>query len=219
MIDFGDGSSKIGRQNVSGMSSAVAVYSIFFRQFGVTFSRHLCQQRCMKDAKFAIEVRLIKILAFILEDIVKKAFETLIESAFYETYELELFLCPITSSIFGWGNKIGMSNGVVLWSSWKWKWNCFKNVSEGLPRTYEEWYNGVEGWHNTLYAFPHDAHPSMWKVINIFKQEENLTRVRKKRFIQRKEKVIQKKNYQLLIHGLSTFVRDSDFRIPTWNCF
>lgn len=55
----------------------------------------------MNDAKFAMEVRSITTLVFILEDIVKKAFETLIESAFYETYEPELFLCPITSSIFG----------------------------------------------------------------------------------------------------------------------
>jgi len=52
-------------------------------------------------------------------------------------------------------------------------WNCFTNVSADLPRTN----NGVEGWHNTLYSLLHAAHPSIWKVINAFKQDENITSV------------------------------------------
>lgn len=69
-------------------------------------------------------------------------------------------------------------------------WNCFTN----LNRTN----NGVEELHNTLYSLLHAAHPSTWKVIKEFKHEENLTRVKKEGFIQRKEHASQKKRYQLL---------------------
>lgn len=44
----------------------------------------------------------------------------------------------------------------------------------------------------------HAVHPSIWKVINAFKHDENLTRVKIEGFNQRKENASMKKRYQLL---------------------
>ncbi|XP_060867196.1 uncharacterized protein LOC132942645 [Metopolophium dirhodum] len=192
MIDF----EKAVQKSVNEVFPECLVRGCYFH-FSQSIWRHIqsssLQQRYMNDAEFALEIRQIAALAFIPEEAVENAFKTLIESEFYENNgpELAPLLNYFEDTWLGRLDRRGRRRSPIFPLS---MWNCFTNVSADLPRTN----NGVEGWHNTLYSLLHAAHPSIWKVINAFKQDENLTKVKIKGFIQGKENASQKKRYQLL---------------------
>jgi len=141
-----------------------------FFHFSQSIWRHIqsssLQQRYTNDAEFAQEIRQIAALAFIPEEAVENAFKTLCESEFYENNEPELapLLKYFEDTWLGRLDRRGRRRSPLFPLS---MWNCFTNVSADIPRTN----NGVEGWHNTLYSIVHAAHPSIWKVINAFKNE------------------------------------------------
>ena len=83
-------------------------------------------------------------------------------------------------------------------------WNVYQRTLDQLANTN----NGVEGFHNALQASVTNTHPNLWKLINVLKNEEYLS---KKKIIdaERGETAV-KKQYKNVYKHILSIVRGYD---------
>ena len=83
-------------------------------------------------------------------------------------------------------------------------WNVYERTLNQLPNTN----NGVEGFHNALQASVTNTHPNFWKLINILKTEEYLSK--KKVIDAERGETATKKKYKDVYKRLLSIVRSYD---------
>lgn len=140
------------------------------------------QQRYINDSEFALQIRMMAALSFVPEEDVEKAWNELLDSEFY--LQNEEILTPLVNYFEDtWIGRLDRRNrrrSAVFPVS---LWNCYKYISENISRTN----NSVEGWHNGFVSTLNASHPTIWKCIYSFKQEERTTN--RGKYYKRKTKV------------------------------
>ena len=80
-------------------------------------------------------------------------------------------------------------------------WNVYSRVVNSLPRTN----NNVEAFHNALNKSVSNAHPNIWRLINVLKDEECLATAKRIHF-ERGDSLPDKKKYKDLNARLKNIV-------------
>ncbi|KAG8174187.1 hypothetical protein JTE90_021697 [Oedothorax gibbosus] len=88
-------------------------------------------------------------------------------------------------------------------------WNQNDNVKDSLERTN----NSVEGWHNAFRLLVGSSHPTIWKIIEAFKKQQNVTEVKLVHY-GRGDKKFQKKVYARVTKSLFHLVANYDSKDP-----
>ena len=125
------------------------------------------QSKYIEDEAFALYTKMIPALAFVPENDVVQAFNKLSQIAPAELLPLLEYFQP-TYVIRNVGLVI---RGPIFPVE---KWNVLARIDLDLPKTN----NFVEGWRNGFQYHVGAAHPSIFKFLEILRQEENTTRVK-----------------------------------------
>jgi len=107
-------------------------------------------------------------LAYIPENDVVSAFETLLESQFYQQEMLSNLIDYFEDTRIGRPDH--RTRRAALFSIET--WNCYSMLENDIPRTN----NSVEGSHNSFNSMLSAHHPSIWTFITALKKEESLNR-------------------------------------------
>ena len=131
--------------------------------------------RCMQvaytaDPEFSVHLRMIAALAFVPAGLVVNAFEELsdeIRRVF--NADADDILDYFEDTYLGRPRRQGCRRNPIFMRN---VWNMFHHCIVELPRTN----NHVEGWHRRLQANLNMFHPTLWKLIDVFKREESLVK-------------------------------------------
>ncbi|XP_022171031.1 uncharacterized protein LOC111034225 [Myzus persicae] len=135
------------------------------------------QVRYTNDSNFALELRKLAALAYVPENNVISAFESLLDSEFYRENE-ESLSGLINYFEDTWiGRPCRRARRAPLFSINV--WNCYALLKYDIPRTN----NSVEGWHNCFSSMLSSRHPSIWIFIDSLKKEESLNRLKVEQYI------------------------------------
>ncbi|XP_022169656.1 uncharacterized protein LOC111033288 [Myzus persicae] len=126
------------------------------------------QSKYSNDSDFALNLRKLAALAYIPENDVVSAFETLVESQFYQQEMLSNLIDYFEDTWIGRLNR--KTRRAPLFSIKI--WNCYSMLDDNIPRTN----NSVEGWHNSFNSMLSAHHPSIWTFITALKKEESVKR-------------------------------------------
>ena len=113
---------------------------------------HGLQQRYQEDTDFALKLRMIPALTFVLPQDVIAAFEEYFEDTYAGRSQHQRRRPPI------FGNDL---------------WNMFDRAQDELPRTN----NSVEGWHRSFQSNVGSNHPNFWNFVDFIKREQALQQV------------------------------------------
>ncbi|XP_022161380.1 uncharacterized protein LOC111027331 [Myzus persicae] len=129
------------------------------------------------DSEFSLQVRYLSALAFVPENDVIDAFETLCESTYYTNNEdvLEPLISYFEDTWIGRPNRRRRRNPRFPISLW----NCFRSTISGLPRTN----NYVEGWHRGFNNLLSSCHPTIWKFIEAIQKQQSLNEMKINQYI------------------------------------
>ncbi|XP_036341003.1 uncharacterized protein LOC118750390 [Rhagoletis pomonella] len=131
------------------------------------------QQQYADDGMFALHLRKLISMAFVpLEDI-PVAYNTLMNSEFYDINK-EL-LNPLLDYYEGtWMGEVNRRGVRRLHRFDYLLWNHYDSVKNFEPRTN----NACEGWHNAFSVRAQASHVSIWKLINLLKAEQGTTELK-----------------------------------------
>ena len=131
------------------------------------------QQRYTDDPEFALQIRLLAVLAFVPPDDVVSAFEELMDSQFFQDNASDLL--NLTNYFEdNWigrpARRGGRSNPTYQVEIW----NCYTETLHDMPKTN----NAVEGWHRGFHQLLGAYHPTIWKFIDGLKKEQSLNELK-----------------------------------------
>ena len=118
------------------------------------------QEQYASDVEVNLRIRVITALAFVKEDEVEDAFETLQDNI---TPEVVPILDYIEDVYIGRVRR-GRRRTPTFHKS---MWNMYARVHEELPRTN----NAVEGWHRGFATNLGAYHPNFWRYLDMYTQE------------------------------------------------
>ncbi|XP_031639266.1 uncharacterized protein LOC116351317 [Contarinia nasturtii] len=127
------------------------------------------QKQYNEDEEFALNLRMLVALAFVPVDDVIKAYEELVETAFFNSDDpkidelLDYFQSTYIYRIDRKGKKQSPRFAIPVW-------NVYENTLAGFPRTN----NNVEGWHNKINSM-WGKHPNLFTFIEKLKEEQEIT--------------------------------------------
>lgn len=124
------------------------------------------QERYQEDFNFVTDVRMIAALAFVPENDVERFFNLLSNSV---DPELDVILDYIEENYIGVIRRGRYRRPRFPYSMW----GVYDRVVNDLPRTN----NSVEGWHNRFNRHVGCHHANIWKIVDVLKQEDDLSRV------------------------------------------
>ncbi len=136
------------------------------------------------DKNFCFKVRCLCALAFLPPEDVAEGFEELTDDEVLSSELLSYFEVTYIGVFRGRGaNRRRTSPTFPIHI-----WNMFHRVKENQPRSN----NSLEGWHNAFNKSVMNLHPSIWRLIECLKKEENLSQMK---LIQheRGEEIVHKK--------------------------
>ncbi|XP_025192763.1 uncharacterized protein LOC112592834 [Melanaphis sacchari] len=145
-------------------------------------------EKYITDAEFCIQIRLLPALAYVPVSDVIASFEHLCESDYYIEHE-ELFRPLLDYFEDTWLGKTvrkrrrGPTFPLEMW-------NCYDAID--LPKTN----NSVEGWNRGFNHLLGSCHPTLWKLIEGFKQEQTNTEMKIEQYIRGQNPIKKKKKYQ-----------------------
>ncbi|CAH0381881.1 unnamed protein product [Bemisia tabaci] len=153
------------------------------------------------DPEFALQIRYLAALAFMPPEAVIEGFEIVLDSEFYKAHEEELtkFIDYFEDTWIGRLDRRGRRRAPLYKRE---MWNCFNAVIEDLAKTN----NSVEGSHNVFNSVLGAKHPTVWKVINAFKKEEKVIRLRFEDILAGRQPYQQKEKYRKLTDRLKESV-------------
>ncbi|XP_018493876.1 uncharacterized protein LOC108863783 [Galendromus occidentalis] len=116
----------------------------------------------LRDADFALDLRMFPALSYVLVDQVRDLFATLTDSDFVRTNEALLtdFINYFESQWVGWNR-----NPPTMKVEW---WNVHSSTLNSMGRTNNE----VEGWHSAFARRVGSSHPSVFKLLEHLKVEQ-----------------------------------------------
>jgi hypothetical protein len=139
---------------------------------------HEIVEKYASDSEFALNVRQLLALAFVPEPDVVSAFESLIESQYFD--QNETYLQPIVDYFEdNWIGRLDRRNRRRQPPYPHSLWNCFTSVINDLPKTN----NSVEGRHRGFSQLLGAHHPSIWKFIDGLKKEQSLNELKIEQYI------------------------------------
>ena len=125
------------------------------------------QEQYGSDADVNLHIRMIAALAFVKEDEVEDAFETLQDNI---TPEVVPILDYFEDVYIGRVRRCRRRTPTFPKSMW----NMYARVHEELPRTN----NAVEGWHRGFATNLGAYHPNFWRYLDILKREQCLSKAK-----------------------------------------
>lgn len=124
------------------------------------------------DSDFCLMMKHFVALAFLPPEDVNPLYEKLMEEPFFNT-NAALLVEFIHYFERTWiGTTIGRRKVAPMFEVGL--WNCFHSVLEDLPKTN----NSCEGFHNAFSAILGAAHPTIYKLIDSFKDQQALTELK-----------------------------------------
>jgi len=123
------------------------------------------------DPDFALNMKMLAALAFLPPATVVNGYDTLVESAFFEENEIILrpFLNYFESTWIGSVDRRNRRRPPIFDVA---LWNCHQSVLEGLGKTN----NACEGFNRAINSMLGAAHPTIFKLIDCLKKQQELTR-------------------------------------------
>jgi len=120
---------------------------------------------------FALNMKMLAALAFLPPATVANGYDTLVESAFFEENEIILrpFLNYFESTWIGSVDRRNRRRPPIFDVA---LWNCHQSVLEGLGKTN----NACEGFNRAINSMLGAAHPTIFKLIDCLKKQQELTR-------------------------------------------
>ena len=120
----------------------------------------------MQEVQFVEDVRMIAAIAFVPANDVDRVFNMLANNV---DAALDVILDYLEENYIG-----GIRRGRFRRPRFTYAmWGVHDRVVDNLPRTN----NAVEGWHNRFNRHVGCHHANIWKIIDIIKKEEDLSRV------------------------------------------
>lgn len=128
------------------------------------------QQRYVNEEEFALHCRMLCALAFLPEADVIDGFNELTDVV-QENFEDDFdgLLNYFEDTYIGRVRRNRRGRPLFPINTW----NMFNRTNDELPRTN----NNVEGWHRRFSLQVSSCHPTIWKFIDLLKEEENFVRV------------------------------------------
>ena len=128
------------------------------------------QQRYVNEEEFALHCRMLCALAFLPEADVIDGFNELTDVV-QENFEHDFdgLLNYFEDTYIGRVRRNRRGRPLFPINTW----NMFNRTNDELPRTN----NNVEGWHRRFSLQVSSCHPTIWKFIDLLKEEENFVRV------------------------------------------
>lgn len=152
------------------------------------------------DEDYSVNVRMIPGLAFVPEDEVLDAYETLAEE-FEGDDRLTPVLDYFEDTFIGRPTRRNGRRAPRFPIS---LWNVHDRVEEGLPRTN----NTVEGWHRSFQSNVGAHHPTIWRFLDVLKREQSLNEVNITQMVAGFAPNPQRKQYLDSAARISAIVRD-----------
>lgn len=145
----------------------------------------------VSDADFALNIKQLMALAFILVPDVVYTFDELMSQSFLVEHE-ELLRSLTDYFEDTWigrptRRKIRRPSTFSLDL-----WNQYDATLEGLPKTN----NSVEDWHKAFLSLLAATHSNIWRLIDILKKEQGLTEIKINQFMVSQEPPAKKKNIE-----------------------
>ncbi|KAK9695157.1 hypothetical protein QE152_g33060 [Popillia japonica] len=110
------------------------------------------------DTDFALKIRFLNALAFILLKPVVEAFEELCSNDVFR-HKAQNVVDYFKDAWIGCPERRSRRRRPSIFNHSM--WNCFQSAAAGMPKTN----NSVEGWHRSLESQISASHPSIWKVL------------------------------------------------------
>ena len=129
------------------------------------------RKRYVEDAEFALHMRVVATLAFVLPQDVIASFDLLCDQIRL-TYgdDADRVLDYFEDNYIGRFQSSAQCRAPIFLIE---TWNMFHRTHQEMPRTN----NSIEGWHRRFGSNLTVAHPGFWKFFNALKREKNLLRV------------------------------------------
>lgn len=137
------------------------------------------QLRYTEDPEMALQIRQLAALAFVPVQDVVRAFDELMESAFFTENEDALRDLTVYFEDSWIGRPGRRGHGRTRPAFPHSLWNVYISALGDLPKTN----NAVEGWHRGFHQLLGAYHPTIWKFIDGLKKEQSLNELKIEQFI------------------------------------
>jgi len=162
--------------------------------------------RYKTESEFAAQIKQLAALAFVPEEDVVGAFESLVADEFFTINEtlLKNFLKYFELNYIGQFHLNRRREPLYDISDW----NCYNSVKNGIAKTN----NSVEGWHRKFSTLVGADHPSIWKFIDTLKAEQSMNEKEFNQYIAGMDPPTSRKTYRDIAKRINKIVEDYENR-------